>query len=97
MTEALVSIAPVDEREVLGRTLDLSRGGIRFQCPGLDVQPGDLLRVNLSLAGRQISVLGKLVRLTELDGLNQEFALAFVEADAESIELLQEIFGDHEI
>jgi hypothetical protein len=83
-TESLVSIARVDTREALAQALDVSIGGIRFQCVGLEVELGELLRVLLTIGERTVSVTGRLVRVTELDGFTQEVALSYTEVDAET-------------
>jgi hypothetical protein len=87
-TESLVSIARVDTREALAQALDVSIGGIRFQCVGLEVELGETLRVLLTIGDRTLSVVGKLVRVTELDGFTQEVALAFSEIDPEALRFL---------
>ena len=87
-TESLVSIARVDTREALAQALDVSIGGIRFQCVGLEVELGEVLRVLLTIGDRTLSVVGKLVRVTELDGFTQEVALSFTEIDAEALRFL---------
>ena len=88
-TESVVSIARVDADNEVARTVDLSLGGIRFQCAALELELGEVLRVTLDLGGTHISPVGKLVRVTDLDDLNQEFALDFIEVDAEALELLK--------
>jgi len=87
-TESLVSIARVDAREALAQALDVSIGGIRFQCVGLEVEFGELLRVLLTIGDRTVSVVGRLVRVTELDGFTQEVALAYTEVDPETLRFL---------
>lgn len=87
-TESLVSIARVDTREALAQALDVSIGGIRFQCVGLEVELGEVLRVLLTIGDRTLSVVGKLVRVTELDGFTQEVALSFTEIDPEALRFL---------
>jgi hypothetical protein len=87
-TESLVSIARVDTREALAQALDVSIGGIRFQCVGLEVELGETLRVLLTIGDRTLSVVGKLVRVTELDGFTQEVALSFTDIDAEALRFL---------
>jgi hypothetical protein len=88
--ESLVSIARVDTNGALGYALDVSIGGIRFQCVGLEVELGELLRVQVTLDDRTVSVVGKLVRVTELDAFTQEVALAFTEVDPETLRLLSD-------
>ncbi|MFI5316128.1 MAG: PilZ domain-containing protein [Myxococcota bacterium] len=87
-TESLVSIARVDTRESLAHALDVSIGGIRFQCVGLEVDLGETLRVQLTIGSRTILVVGRLVRVTELDGFTQEVALSFTEVDPETLAFL---------
>ena len=94
MTEALVSIARVESADVVAHAVDLSEGGIRFQCVGLEVELGELLRVTLNLGGSEVSAVGKVVRITELDAFSEELALALVEVDARTLELLHEHLED---
>ena len=89
-TDAVISIMRVDEDPRLAEALDLSRGGIRFRCIGLELELDSLIRVNLRFGRQDATVLGKLVRITDLDPLMQEFALAFVEVDAATLELIEE-------
>ena len=88
LTESLVSIARVNTREALAHALDVSIGGIRFQCVGLEVELGEMLRVQLTIGDRTVSVIGKLVRVTELDGFTQEVALTFTDVDSETLRFL---------
>ncbi len=90
MTESLVSIARVDASDTLAQALDVSIGGMCFQCVGLELELGELLRVQLTLGEKTVVVVGKLVRVTDLDGFTQEMGLSFVEVDAEAQELLLE-------
>jgi c-di-GMP-binding flagellar brake protein YcgR len=97
-TEALISIARVDEKDLVARTVDLSLGGLRFQCVALEVDLDELLRVALKVRDREVSLIGKLVRITDLDELTQELALAFVEVDAAALELIEaELFDSQDL
>jgi hypothetical protein len=87
-TESLVSIARVDRRESLAHALDVSIGGIRFQCVGLEVELGETLRVQLTIGARTILVEGQLVRVTDLDGFTQEVALSFTSVEPETLRYL---------
>jgi hypothetical protein len=87
-TESLVSLARVDSPDVLAHALDLSRNGIRFQCVGLEVEQGENLRVTFNLGDRTVTVVGVLVRVTDLDGFTQEVALAFTQIDQDTLDLL---------
>jgi hypothetical protein len=88
-TETMVSVARVGSSDLLGWSLDVSPGGIRFQWVGLEVEVGEILRITLDLGGQQASAMGKVVRVVALDAIAREVALAFVEADARTLELIE--------
>lgn len=88
-----MSVAHVRTAMSLATTLDVSLGGIRFQCVGLDVAVGDVVRVELTLEDQTFEVVGTLVRVTELDAFAQEVALAFSEIEAHTQHLLGELLS----
>jgi len=88
-TESLVSIARLGSESALASAMDLSRGGIRFQCVGLEVEQGERLRVTLTLGDQTVDVSGVLVRVTDLDAFTQEVALSFGRIDNETLALLE--------
>ena len=90
MTESVVSIERISKPRGLAHALDLSMAGVRFQCVGLELDPGETVRVQLNLSDRTVSVVGTLVRVTELDAFSQEVALTFTDVDAETQELLRD-------
>ena len=90
MTESVVSIERVSKPRGLAHALDLSMAGVRFQCVGLELDPGETVRVQLNLSDRTVSVVGTLVRVTELDAFSQEVALTFTDVDTETQELLRD-------
>ena len=82
-TEQVISIGHLDEREGLAHALDLSMGGLRFQCVGQQVGEGEMLKVTLTLNKATTSVVGQVRRVSELDAFTQEVALCFVKMDEE--------------
>ena len=90
MTGQLVSIGRLDEREGLAHALDLSLGGIRFQCVGLDVVAGEMLKVTLTLGERTATVVGQIKRVESLDEFTQEVALSFVKMEDSLREMIEE-------
>lgn len=94
MTESLVSIARVDSPGMLASALDLSAGGIRFQCVGLDLELGETIRVELTLNRQTVCVVGELVRVTDLDGFTQEVALTFLHIDPAAMQLLDAVLPE---
>jgi hypothetical protein len=87
-TESLVSIARLGASSALASALDLSRGGIRFQCVGLELEQGERVRVTLTLGDQTVDVIGTLLRVTELDCFTQEVALNFGGIDRDTLALL---------
>jgi hypothetical protein len=90
-TDAVMSIRPVEERERLVQGLDLGLGGVRFGCVGLELELGCLIEVTFNLGDTTATVLGKVVRLTDLDAFAQEIALAFVKVDPDILERFYDV------
>jgi len=90
LTEQVISIGRLDSREGLAHALDLSLGGIRFQCVGLDVQVGEMLKVTLTLAESTYALVGQIMRVVDLDEFTQEVALSFVKMDDETRRVLED-------
>jgi hypothetical protein len=94
LTESLVSIARLDSSDALAHAVDLSHSGVRFECVGLDVEVGDVLKLALTFGERTTTVLGQLVRVTELDPFTKEVALVFLKMDdATRLELEEHLEG----
>jgi hypothetical protein len=89
-TDVLFAVARVDSGDGVAYAVDLSLGGIRFQAVGLRFEIGEILRITLNLDGTEVSAVGKLVRITQLDAFTQELALAFAEVDARTLKLLED-------
>ncbi len=94
--EAIVSVGRASVVDVAAQALDVSLGGLRFEVEGLELQLDDTVRVTLELEGQPITVIGQLVRVTELDAFSQEVALAFLEVDPEALSILESSLPDGE-
>ncbi len=94
--DSVVSVSRATVSDVVAQVRDLSLGGIKFLVEGMELDLGDILRVTLELGGGTADVVGQLVRVTEVDDLSQEIALAFLDVDSESHELMQEHLPEHE-
>jgi hypothetical protein len=90
-TDAVVAIRRMDDGLQLAHGVDLGIGGIRFQCVGLDLDPGQPVEVTLNLGDCTRSVIGQIVRCTDLDPFTQEIALAFVQVDPDTLDRFQEL------
>ena len=79
-SDSLVSIERMDGKQWMGTPTDLSEGGIRFQCTGVDLEPGEFVRVTLMNGSEKVSVVGTLERISDVDANSQEFAVVFLDS-----------------
>ncbi len=93
-TDQVVSFAHVDTRDLLGVSRNLSRGGIRFEAVGCEVQLGDVLRVTFNVGERTVVAVGSVVWATETDPITIDIGIEFIEIDAEALDLLDELNVD---
>jgi hypothetical protein len=96
-TDSVVSIRRLAPPEMLAHALDLSLGGIRFQCVGVELELGEAVAVTLTLGDRTATVVGRLTRLTDLDAFTQEVALEFLECDDETLALLRDALPEGQL
>ena len=100
-TEMMISVDRLEGSAVLAHSLDLSTSGIRFQCLGLDIEAGDLLRVQITLGERTVNAIGEAVWVSKV-GMTQEVGLRFkpVEPSARRVleaELAEPLLSPDEI
>ncbi len=91
INEAVVSLRRLDSTPSLAHGLDVGVGGIRFQCVGLDLDLNESVEVTFNLGDCTESVVGQIVRITELDAFTQEIALAFLHVEPETLERFYEV------
>ena len=94
LTESIVSITVLEDDTTLGAAVDLSLGGIRFQMMGVELFLWQKLSICLNLGDDSRTVVGRVVRLTDEDPFTQEVAVAFLEVDSRTRELMQETLAD---
>ncbi|MBW2494570.1 MAG: PilZ domain-containing protein [Deltaproteobacteria bacterium] len=87
----MISFAPVDTRDLLGVSRDVSSGGIRFEAVGCEIEMGEVLRVTFSVGDQTVVAIGRVAWSTELDPMTLDVGLEFVEIDPMAIELLDEV------
>ncbi len=90
-TDQVISFAPVDARDVLGVSRNVSRGGIRFEAIGCEFNLGDVLRVTFNIAERTVVAIGRVTWATELDPIATEVGVEFIQIDSDVLDLLDEI------
>jgi hypothetical protein len=87
----VVSFAPVDARDLLGVSRDLSTGGIRFEAVGCEIELGEVLRMTFSVGDQTVVAVGRVAWATEIDPLTLDVGLEFVEIDPEAVAMLDEV------
>ena len=89
-TDQVISFAEIGRSGRLGSGRDVSRGGIRFDAVGCEVELGDVLRITFSLMDRTVVAIGRVAWATETDPLATEIGLEFVEIDPAAVRWLEE-------
>ena len=89
-TDQVISFAPVDARDLLGVSRNISTGGIRFEAVGCEIDLGDVLRVTFNVGDHTVVAVGKVVWATEMDPITTDVGIEFVEVDPAVLELIEE-------
>jgi len=87
----VISFAPVDARDLLGVSRDVSSGGIRFEAVGCEIEMGEVLRVTFSVADQTVVAIGRVAWSTEIDPMTLDVGIEFVEIDPSAVDLLDEV------
>jgi c-di-GMP-binding flagellar brake protein YcgR len=89
-TDQVISFAPVDAKDYLAVSRNLSAGGLRFEALGCEIEMGDVIRVTFNLADQTVVAIGKVVWATETDPLTLDVGLEFIEIDPAALHLLEQ-------
>ena len=90
-TDQVVSFAPIDARDLLGVSRDVSSGGIRFEAVGCEIELDEILRMTFSVGDQTVVAIGRVAWSTEIDPLTLDVGLEFVEIDPEAVDMLDEV------
>jgi len=90
-TDQVISFAPVDARDLLGVSRDVSQSGIRFEAIGCEIALGDILRVTFNLGDQTVVAVGRVVWATEMDPITSEVGIEFIEIDPMALRLMDEM------
>ncbi|MDH3519132.1 MAG: PilZ domain-containing protein [Myxococcales bacterium] len=96
-TDQVISFAPVETRDLLGVSRNLSIGGIRFEAVGCEIELGDVLRVTFNVGDHTVIAVGRVAWSTEMDPITTDVGLEFIEIDPSASRVLEEILVDNEI
>ena len=93
-TDQVISFAPVETRDLLGVSRNLSLGGIRFEAVGCEIDLDDTLRVTFNVGDDTVVAVGKVVWATEVDPITTDVGLEFIEIDPEAARMIEDILAD---
>jgi hypothetical protein len=89
-TDQVISFAPVDTRDLLGVSRNVSAGGIRFEAVGCEINLGDDLRITFNIGEHTVVVVGRVIWATEMDPITTDVGIEFLEIDPAVLELLED-------
>jgi c-di-GMP-binding flagellar brake protein YcgR len=90
-TDQVISFAPVETRDLLGVSRNLSIGGIRFEAVGCEINLGDTLRVTFNVGDHTVVAVGRVAWATEMDPITTDVGLEFIEIDPAAMQLLDDV------
>ena len=92
-TDQVISFAPVDSRDVLGVSRNVSSGGIRFEAVGCEINLGDVLRVTFNVDEQTVVATGTVVWATEMDPLTTDVGIEFVDIGPLALRVIEDMTG----
>jgi hypothetical protein len=90
-TDQVISFAPVDARDLLAVSRNLSPGGIRFEAVGCEIDLGEVLRVTFNVGEHTVVAVGRVVWATEMDPITTDVGIEFMDIDPAVLRLLEEV------
>jgi hypothetical protein len=88
-TEQLISVAPIESRDRLAVSKNLSGGGICFEVVGCELDLGQTLRLTFNVQDETFVAVGRVAWCTEIDPFTQEVGLEFLEIDPLALEAIE--------
>ena len=93
-TDQVISFAPVETRDLLGVSRNVSPGGIRFEAVGCEIDLDDVLRVTFNVGDETVVAVGKVKWSIEVDPITTDVGLEFIEIEPEAARMIEEILTD---
>jgi len=90
-TDQVISFAPVEARDLLGVSRNVSQSGIRFEAIGCEIALGDVLCVTFNLGDHTVAAVGRVVWATEMDPITMDVGIEFIEIDPTALRLMDEL------
>ena len=95
-TDQVVSFAAFAGDCRLATGQDVSKGGIRFEAVGCEINFGDVLNITFNLAERTIAAVGRVSWATEIDAIRTDVGVRFLKVDASASRALKALGADIE-
>lgn len=95
-TDQVISFAPVETRDLLGVSRDISLGGIRFEAVGCEIDLDDVLRVTFNVGEETVVAVGRVAWSTEVDPITTDVGLEFIEIDPEAARMIEDVTVESE-
>jgi hypothetical protein len=89
-TGDLISVGPVDRRDRLAVSKNLSTGGIRFEVVGFEVDLNEVLRITFNVGGHTVVAVGRVAWAIDVDPITLDVGIEFVDIDPRALRLLQQ-------
>jgi PilZ domain-containing protein len=96
-TDQVISFAPIDARDLLGVSRNVSTGGIRFEAVGCEIDLGDVLRVTFNVGDHTVVAIGRVIWSTEIDAISADVGIEFIEIDPVSQQMIEDLSNDAEL
>ncbi|TNF48910.1 PilZ domain-containing protein, partial [bacterium] len=77
--------------ESVGRTLDLSKGGILLELPSALPSPNEEVEITLGIKNNVIRVKGRIVHQRQLENGHFGLGISFIEMDEKDAEFFSEL------
>ena len=77
IVDCIIALQRLNMPGLMAHALDMSLGGIRFQCVGFKLAMEELIEVHFSLGENTFTLFGRAVRIRKLDTFSQEVGFAF--------------------
>jgi hypothetical protein len=89
-TGHVISVAPMERRDHLAVSKNLSPGGIRFEVVGCELDLDAVVRVTFNIEHHTVVAVGRVAWATEVDPITTDVGLEFIEIDPLALRLVEE-------
>lgn len=89
-TGHVISVAPLEHRDHLAVSKNLSVGGIRFEVVGCELELDTVVRVTFNIEHHTVVAVGRVAWATEVDPITTDVGLEFIEIDPLALRLVEE-------